>query len=405
MGTTTKLYGRKVFTIVAIFAPILSLYAVNIATLSFFDVILLLLFAFYFIVDRKIKINRDLLNYSLVIIALLFFALLFLDVDAFDVTFRTLRYVFYLLVIALFSSRHFDVAFGEKVYRFLSVFGSLFLWLQLIVLKIWKVYIPGFFTKLPLIRIEMLWHATNYQDRFTLGPRPRSIFSEPQIFATFVSGYIVILLFKEKKSRMDKIILVFLNISVVASLSSTGIVSLAVVWIYYFYVQFKKGRYNKVLFVCFIGLAAVVAVLPTLYESKLIFASHSINERLSWYEVIFNNKENVISFIFGHGMVDIQANDIAFLPSLLRVYYYYGVIGIVVLTILFINFYKNCKEEYKGLVVLSAVLLLGTVDFFGIMIFVSLPFIISEYNNVSTEDFVYGLTHTKKKSRFYCVYK
>lgn len=373
-----KVCRQTTFTIILMLSPFLSLYATNINSVSWFDLTVLILGFWYFITSKKLILDKEIFYFILMIIVQFLIVNLSKDIDIPNTTFRMLRYIYYLCILAFFSIKYFNTILGEYYYKKIAIFSSIFLWIQLLVLKIADVYIPGFLTNLPLMRIEMLWHAINYQDRFTLGPRPRSFFSEPQIFATFVAGYIAILLAKEKLDNSEKFVLAFLNLSVVISLSSTGIIALLAIWCGYFVREFRHGRRRKVLMVIILLLVVIGGWLPLLYSSRLIFTGNAINGRLGGYGFLFSQEEELFHVVLGHGMVDLSGIEVGFLPTILRIYYYFGIVGILFMIYMFVKLYEFTSERYKLLTLLDVVLLFGTVDFLGIMIFVSVPYIIAK---------------------------
>ena len=376
-------YQAVVFTTVLLLAPVLSIYSTGIPSISWFDAIIIIFGCVTVITTRKVFVDKKLIGFALFILCH-FLLISFLNRGiSTDVLLRTSRYFYYIFILALLLNKLFDDSLGVEIYKRVAIFASAFLWLQIVVIKIWNYYIPGFFTKLPLMRIDMLWHAKNMYDRFTLSPRPRSIFNEPQVFATFVAGYISIVLLKQKLNRRDKVLLIFLNASVIASLSSTGIVALVSIWLFYVGMICKKKNYNKVIVLCVFLMALSIAIFPYLYNSKLIFTSNRLFGRLRGYGNISIGGEDIVYFLFGHGMVELDSDELGFLPSALRIYYYFGLVGVLFAIRFFIRLYRNSIQSYKLLAFLCVVLLFGTVDFFSVMLFVNIPFITSKSNYLS----------------------
>ena len=257
----------------------------------------------------------------------------------------------------------------------------MFLFFQQIAYSLYGHYIPGFFTFLPLDREELLWHAINYENRFVLDPRPRSIFSEPQIFASFVLGYISILLFKEKLRKKDKVILFIISAEVLLSRSTTAIICLAFLWSAFFFKEMMKNKVNPTFLIMLVVIVvALVFVVPNLYSSRLSLTGHSVTGRMESYFIFFKGGNSATTFLIGNGMIDIDTSTrtsfIGFIPSLLRLYKYYGLLGLLITVVVFIRLINYVQPKYKMLLYLTILLMVGTVDFFGPMIFVSMPFIL-----------------------------
>lgn len=377
---------NKMVTVGFIIAPLLSLYATNILSFSFFDIFLLLLTIIVLFHTHSIKINRPLFRYGIMIVVFHILTLLAGNTEIASTTLRMLRYLFYILFLAFFSTSNFEAEYGERVYRFISMASAVFLFAQQIVYSLTGHYIPGFLTFLPLLREELMWHAMNYQNRFLLDPRPRSFFSEPQIFASFVLGYLAILLFKNYWDKKDKIVLIILSLAVLLSRSTTAIICLVFLWGMFVVHRFHNNKINpSILILLVLAFVALVFIAPDLYSSRLSLTSHSFTGRMDSYSNFFNEDSSLFKILFGNGMIDIDnsslSNYTAFIPSLLRFYKYYGVLGCFIVVTVFLGFLRRVMPQYKHLLYLEMLLLVGTVDFYGVMIFTSLPFVIANENN------------------------
>lgn len=377
---------KRIFTLIMLMAPFLSLYSTTVASVTYYDITLMLLGAGILLRKRKLQINKEFIGYGIMIGCQFLISLVIInDNEISDIAWRMLRYLFYVLFLGVFSMKYFDTQLGERYFRGIAVIASLFLFLQLIVYRISRYYIPGFFTFLPLSRVEMYWHAINYQDRYVLDPRPRSFFSEPQIFASFALGYLAILLFQEHWGKREKIILFILSGGIIASKSTTAILCFIFLWCIFFIKLFCKRKMSTyVLFILCAVFVGIIVLLP-LYSKQLAFGSHSMNGRLGAYSHFFRNDINVCELLFGHGMVNIDSSEfvatVGFMPSVLRAYYYYGLVGLCYIGVMFIVLFRKVQKRYRMLVLLNVIFLIGTVDFFGIMLFVNMPFILSMDRN------------------------
>lgn len=377
---------NKIVTVGLLIAPLLSIYTTNILSFTYFDFFLIFISLVILFRNRIIHINRPLLSYGMMIFFLHLLTIFEGNVDLVNTSLRMLRYLFYILFLSLFTIGNFNVEYGEKVYRLISLLASVFLFIQLFCFSIFRRYIPGFLTFLPLSREEMLWHATNYQNRFLQDPRPRSFFSEPQIFATYILGYLAILLFKDNWNKKDKRILIVLFAAVLVSRSTTAIVCLVfLLGMFLLHRVIQKKINPSILSLLFFAVIAMVLIAPDLYSSRLSFTSHSVTGRLEGYLLFINKNGTLFSNLFGQGMIDIDTSTAStytvFIPSLLRLYKYYGGVGCIIIIIIFIGLIKNVRHEYRPLLYLVFFLMIGTVDFFGIMIFTSMPFIITSDSN------------------------
>ena len=87
--------------------------------------------------------------------------------------------------------------------------------------------------------------------------------------------------------------------------------------------------------------------------------------------------EPVVNKILGNGI----GNNKVFLPSINLVKYFFGYIGVIVLTLLGVSTYKKLNENGKFIMIIFSISLIGTASLFNITSVLYLILIFSNYND------------------------
>lgn len=312
-------------------APLFKLYSLFDSSLTLADGILILFFlggGLVLIGRKTFRLHRLFLVYAGFVLIQFVLVSLWNRTEEFiftDVLFRTLRYVFFLLVLAVLIPNFFQEESAQKVMKMVAMAATGYLFLQRGILVFTGNYLPGYLPGLSLSRPEMAEHATVL---FQYDPRPRSIFEEPSHYAFYVLLVMAMLLGKRVLQKRDAWLLLFLAFGIIFSASSTGIIAMAALFFVWMFLSGgKKRRKGLLLALLFLPFAGMIVIrIPTfqIFLERMAKGASS-SQHLGAYAVLFTLKQNLFSVFLGNGMID--TTTYGFLPSYCRIYYYYGIFG------------------------------------------------------------------------------
>lgn len=373
---------KKIYTwIIVLFVP-LTIYKINIMTFTLADAFLICVSPIYIInmlmVKRKININKKLFIISILIVfhLIVLIPLSRTGIQS-DTLLRTFRYISYLMFIAIFAREYFDFQLGLKLLRFISFFSSIFLIIQFLLLNYGNYYLSGFIPGLPLSTESMNEMGRQYALGFV--KRPTSIFYEPAHFSSYVLLYFGITLFGDNKKEKVKLILI--GLALILSGSSTGIliaIGLVILWVGKLLGSLNNTKkvINFFMIILFFGLCFLIFTKTQIFNNFLdrTFQSKTATTgRFGNYVDVFSNIDlNLVEKLIGHGMVRYEE----YIPSIPRVYYYFGTAGLVLFCFYSVQ-YVYIKKGYKRIaLVLLLVSMLGTEIAFGSFMVMYLSFIV-----------------------------
>lgn len=374
---------KKIFTILLIIFPILYMYQTPILTLTVADVLLIILIPFLLIdmARKKIKISiyKPLgIVVLYIILQTLIIILLSNDSNINSIIFSICRLLLYYTVLTVFTKTYFDIEFGIKIYKKVAIFVCCFLFLQIICEKLFGFYIPGTIPGLPVSEA-----LTEYNEQKSAGnpARLRSLFAEPAHFSTYVSLIFAIDLLKENK--INKRIIIY-TLGLLLSGSSTGIFMVAIIYAIYFIKNMKSFSKRTIINITVV-MALIAIILPMymqtesfkiFFERTFVNENSSIDGRFENYGMVLE-ETNTINLIFGRGTF---AEIDGYIPALPRIYFYYGIIGMIYFIIRSArNFIKLKGTQFASWLVLF-ILIFPTELIFGYLIMVYMPFIIKGEN-------------------------
>ena len=374
---------KKLFTILLIIFPILYMYQTPILTLTVADVLLIILIPFLLIdmarKEIKISIYKPLgIVVLYIILQTLVIILLSNDSNINSSIFSICRLLLYYIVLTVFTKNYFDIELGIKIYKKVAIFVCCFLFLQIICEKLFGIYIPGTIPGLPVSEA-----LTEYNVQKSAGnsARLRSLFAEPAHFSTYVSLIFAIDLLKENK--INKRIIIY-TLGLLLSGSSTGIFMVAIIYAVYFIKNMKSFSKRTIINITVI-MILIAIILPMymqtesfkiFYERTFVNENSSIDGRFENYGMVLE-ETNTINLIFGRGTFA-EIED--YIPALPRIYFYYGIIGMIYFFIRSArNFIKLKGTQFASWLVLF-ILIFPTELIFGYLIMVYMPFIIKGEN-------------------------
>jgi hypothetical protein len=393
---------KRIFTLMIILFPIISIYSSPIEGASIADILLILSFPIFSIglIELDWPINKSfsfyLIYYIVFLVFNLFISLALAETGTFLVILlSSIKYILYLTFIALFTKTFLDKDLALKGLKNVSLFASGYLIIQYITYTVFGSYLPGTipFLRLQSSGIENL--NSLYKQGFKI--RMNSIFSEPAHFATYVLIFLVIDLMAPKKKTKEYIPSIIVSIAILLSESSTGIITCGFIWFLWalkkIVSQREKSKERIIIFV-------LIVLSPVLYYFLLKTDSFNtfINRTYSNgqlgtaalgrignvnFSQIWLNSSSV-DVLFGKGMVNLDF----YMPGFARALYYYGIIGSIVLYITILLIYNNLGKNLRPLMVVFLILNIGTEMMFGgfIMLYFSFMIYDKETNQLPFEN-------------------
>jgi hypothetical protein len=378
---------KKIYTFLIITYPILGIYSTQVPGVTIADSFLLILYPILllsiFNINKRISktINFPILIYIAFIIFHLFLTLTISNIDTGDVLLRTLRYVFYLSTLALFTKTFFDIRYAKNVLKCCSIFASLYLMLQFVLYDLWGYYLPG---ALPIFKLQVDTINEIYA-RYLQGYyiRVHSIFAEPSHFAIYVLLYLAINLNETKNKALEFIPAILVSIAILLSQSSTGIIITIFIWFKWYFrrVSIKEIKRRKVTFIL-LTIFLIPIVFGLLIQTPFFkvflsrtFSGEGLGEaarrRLGNYEVLSQiyNKFS-FSFISGKGMIPLQI----YFPGIARLLLYFGLIGLLLFVVLYLRVYIRSNKVQKEILLIFFILNIGTEILFGNFILLYMSF-------------------------------
>lgn len=386
-------------SIITVLSPILMMYFIGISTVTLLDFSILLTYGFLLITgSRKIAIlKHDKFKWALLTLILYVFTGFIInmtvrDFSVMNVFLRTLRYLVYLSWPIVLCHRCFDKSFAIIWYEKICLFATFYLILQYVFLWTSGYSLPGYLPFLTLSRPEL----QEFTEKLRMGiyARPRSIFAEPSQFGIYVTGYVSIMLL-EKKGKFNRFVYIFLLFGLLLSSSTTAYfgVVLSVAIIFYNLMRANKNSLTVNTIILFWGQMTAAAVILVSQWEKLmgivnkafIRMPTSFRNRLVGYSLLkdFFYKESLFSKLFGIGMDVNVLNEITWTSSVVKIIYYYGTIGVVILLSVF--FYMFCVIESENKILLLIIITLGffTEVLISNWLVLFLPFIYPYANSIA----------------------
>lgn len=371
---------KKIFSIILMAVPILDLYALNLSTVTAADFLLIILFLIgllHLIGKRKITVNKGIILYIFCIIMQFFLTISFNLSDLWefnDVFLRMGRYVFYLFILGIYVPNFFDIQVAVIANKIIAIAATIFLMVQIAVYQIYNYYIPGYLPNVPLIRTELISHAT---ELFEFDKRCRSFFGEPAQYSVYILICISLILGKEQMSQKDMILLSFLSLGALLAASSTGILLLFILLCCKFLIiNIKYIRPWQILLALCIPIIFILIVnLPSFQLFLLrMQKGNSASEHFSAYFNVLSLDQNQFSNWLGNGMINNK--EYGYLAGYIRAYYYFGLTGVFIILGILFSWFFGVNKKYRLLLIMFIILNLSGTELFGIQILSILPFIV-----------------------------
>lgn len=374
---------RNIFTFIVVIFPIFSIYGIGLGSFTLADLCLFLVIvplSYSFCQKRRGRkiIALPFLFYSFYILIASFFIIAF-SFNQGEMILRTLRYVFYTFIIALFVKKNFDMYFAEKVYIGISIFSVAFIILQTVLFSLNGHYIPGYLPYLPVLRTELIDYSLNIGlDGGDI--RPRSIFGEPAHFSQYIVGCLIIVLFSQRYFSYRYTVALFLSLGILLSISSTGIICMLFIWVIFSLRVMTKNNKFLLYFPLVIFMSFILYITP-FFQMFLdrMESGHSSAGRFSGYNYLFNEVIfDVSEFMWGHGM---EKTFDQYLPGFANIYWFFGIVGLMLFISALLSSWKFFTKKQKLLTIIFIVLNLGTEVALGPFLLLYMSFILCKDEN------------------------
>lgn len=316
--------GKYIYTVVVTsFAP-LSVYYSGLSTLSIGDISVLL--GFVVLILLSLKNDVPLLGrcfFSFIpFLLFVFFRSFFAESS--DVFFRSLRYLFYLSFVALFSQTYFNLSMTMRVYEKICLFASVLIIIQYISYYLFHFYIPGYVSFIPQMGDSMELYSEKMLEFASLDSRMRSIFAEPAHYASYVCIFIAMSVFLKKKVNFVHFLC---GIGVLVSSSSTGVsMILFILSCVIIEKSFSGFLLNKAFFKLIVFFILFILLLKTPFYQVIverIEKGDSFDGRFGGYGVMMDNFVSLKDYFWGMGMIKLDY----YLAGWARLFFCFGFLG------------------------------------------------------------------------------
>jgi hypothetical protein len=259
----------RIYSVVVAVLPVLASYASGIPGFSVADVALALC-AVMAVLGGYSKRNDFVVKPTMIMIAMYLIVLLSLvsmltqsKPEMGNVLIRTIRYFFYLAVIAICSVRMLDLSYCKRLVKIVAILGAAYIMLQYLLYGLFGFVLRGF---LPFLNLYVEDYALrDYESVYSLTMyRPTSFFLEPAHFARYAVVGVTLFLFDDKKLTAKNVMAaVFISVGILLSTSAQGYLLMALVWLICLLRRIKDAESSglKGLLICVILLLPVLLVL------------------------------------------------------------------------------------------------------------------------------------------------
>ncbi|MCH5279912.1 MAG: hypothetical protein J1E61_00475 [Lachnospiraceae bacterium] len=382
-------YSKKIFTLLLVLYPILSVYLVDFkfTKLSCADTLLLILLPL--LILKLFKANQLKVEWDIwfILIWCLFHFLIVSGVilDNVAEVFRDeCHFMLVLFLLAVLWPNIFDPDLGIKALIIVSVISSIFLIIQFVLLHLFNVYLPG-----QLQFFESLTALTGHI-------RPFSFFSEPAAFGVYNSiGLAAILLKRKFELKYELVFAGIVTAALVLSTSTTSLGLMVIAYLYWLGADLKKRlKYLLIFGVVFLPVVIIIemkySIFLTIYQHSFagLFSgnyAHGLTNRVGELDAAmsFHSNSGILVALVGTGMISLS--DFLFLPTIGRINIYYGILGYVIFAVFFIK--KFIKADYFGrtLFTIAIIAAIFSETVFGIAMLWYMPYALIGSNKTDGE--------------------
>ncbi len=294
-----------------------------------------------------------------------------------------------ILGVFIFSKRYFDLNLGLRILINITIVSSIFLIFQTTVFYTTGKLLSGVF----LSYVDYAQYAENDYSAWAKHLyRPTSFFTEPAHFCQFAFVGLVYSLFGNEYIQNRNLKALVISTAMILSTSVQGIMLVFLIWAIFI---FSKSRQKKnKLFYAFLGIFLMTVVIITAFQFDFFVKAinRAITLNASGGNAFLARTSSISDFMalpfihkifgvgFGNPIPDQYFNSISY------ALYCTGVIGLVLMFILFIPIYKQSFYFQKVTILLLIMLFFGSHLFTATSILFYFPFLNNNNNNNSQNE-------------------
>lgn len=391
---------KKFFSAILALAPVLSQYKSFIPGMDMASFLIICMVPFVLTSIRKIRISYDSIKFkkslfiyiTYVIFTTLINCLRLENLNFGLILMRTAKFAIIPLIIILFNDSFFDYDFFIKVFKKFSLIATIYIIIQTIFFYMFKRTLPGIFENLIL---QGDYFNISYESASSLFIyRPTSFFIEPASFSSYVTIYLIYVLFEEKINKRKYLHAILVTIAIICSTSGMGYVYMSIVWLIYIYSTYLKNISKKKLLtlitIVVLGIPLLIVLMKTSFAQKVIYrifdgsssGGNAIQARTVNKE-LFKDFDN-IDYCIGKGYGNPPQGE--YLNSLAYTIYTTGYLGLILVIKFFYDIFKYEGNKYKDVVLLIWLLSFCIAVSFSAISIIFYLSLITKNNNIKKEE-------------------
>jgi hypothetical protein len=366
---------RKAYTLITVFLPVLAVYS---SPIRGFDLgtFVVLGFGVCCILDFFLR-NKGRIKAPIPLLIVMIYTVvtalvtIIADSSVFyssetSVIMRTARFIIMLFIMLFIATpSYFDYSLFEKYLRRVTLFVSIYAIIQLLFYSITGMKLINVFGA---TKQGVQFEST--LDQYETTYRPPSIFLEPSNVTYYVVPYLAISLFAsfsegklgERNKRRDFIDAVIITLGVVCTTSGQGAIVIMAAWGLWAVVSiFKKGVGKTIGYFPVLGIAAFVLFKSDSFQYTIgrLYTSgnemSAIDARYTGYLALDFLSGSTKIFGTGYG----NYIEKIYYPSFADIMFCTGVVGLVLVLIMYMIYFRKGCTFQKILVILSFVIMMG----------------------------------------------
>lgn len=357
---------NKMYTILIVLFPILSVYQTIFNKISFADIIMIILFPiFLFFIIKKNKItirkeNRKIIAFAIyLILTMLIQCILNTGVNVIS----TIRFVMYMLFLVI-GNEYFDLKFGIKLIKITTLLISIYVILQYIVFVLFSRTLP-WYIKLFNVMDENFVLKSN-SEHYMEFYRPTGVFMEPTHYAQYALIYFIYLLFSEEKVKHRVIQILIITIGILCSGSSMGLI-IILISIFMMFCYNKTFNMTKKITIIFIIILGICFLLKIPYFSKIVtrvigtdqaglLSGAAVGYRFNGATEFLMEEKDLIYILIGTG----RGTEQSYLTGIFYLLKNNGLIGLIMYLNFALYIIKRNKSNKKILAIVVLLISFGS---------------------------------------------
>lgn len=334
--------------------------------ITFGEVIVLITMIYIVALSKGRIINEQALICTVVLVVVRVSASFFENVNLADSLGTGARLAMLYCFIVILKP-YFNMRKGKKYLEVVGLIVAVYAFMQIIAAR-FGIYLTAYLPFLNSIRDvngEVLQKAM-----YGIAFRPTSILGEPAELGGYLALPLAINLFDDLRNKGWLKKSIFFSIAIVLTMSSTGIALFLLEWTIFVF-KGKNIRNKDVLVATLIigGCTAFFVSGMWKFFVKRTFESYGgegikgilLNTHYKDIAGIYAEKNGIINILFGNGMSEPSG----FLPGVFRLYYYFGIVGIVIFIIWLFDLYKKGSDMQRYLMLVWLIMNVGGAYILG----------------------------------------